>query len=876
MSRLGAYLTTFLTVAAALGAAVSLAAPPDRADLEMDVYGIRRTWWIPMDGVSYQGLWRFEPTTGEWQRLRPLYFNEDTDQVIPYSHNGYGAFLSGAGDRLVLQVWPATQEWELGTWRLLRRYAPLPPAAVGWVVQGPIVQPELATRLGIQPGTYGFPLCLRAHLTSGNELTQPVPCEPFAFPGAGGELRESSTSLLTLQDIGPPRQLLAGFDLGVVTWRLTPEYAVEVPPTLSLDPETGLLLRGVPRGIEAWALTWPPTRQSETDLPLPQLEDEDLELDLLFYHPRRRQFFCGLRSPLRELKPQIWEFLAFNPDFTKVTSYRRVADGFPLGLPVTLAWAGEAPATYEQLLPIVSRTTGVNGTFWTAELWLYNPSEREVEVTARRVVRPDSANTVRIPAHGSLRVPDALAWLGGGAGGDGVRHDAIVLTSPYRWGANLVAAARVSTPATAGGSYGQAVPGVPGRVGYSNHLPYYEDQGDVYYNVHWEEWRPATFSLDLREPGRFRHNLGVVNDEDEPVEVTLLWGYDLARERDLSGLRPGSVVQHVTVPPHSVHIVSVEGLFPADVRDGWPPRIAVYADRTVALWLSMVDNLTGDATFVPYSNLTLHTDVDGDWYAVPVVAHVPGRESTFWTTTLYGTEGRRLPYEYDTPFAAFVPSEPSGDCGGAATASRIEGYLAGEVGMPFESWLETLREIGYAPSEEWARRTWRTVFPDVVGLFPQCAVETAARGALEVRTGSWTAGFTRTFTVREDGGTYGSMLPFYPPHGWPVQHFAGVEVGPERRVNVGMYNGQRERAVVHRLSLYAADGTLAAEHEVTLAPGASLVEPLETVLGVAPLAPGTYGLTVLPLDDPETGDQGTSWAFVSLVDNVTGDPTNWW
>jgi hypothetical protein len=45
---------------------------------------------------------------------------------------------------------------------------------------------------------------------------------------------------------------------------------------------------------------------------------------------------------------------------------------------------------------------------------------------------------------------------------------------------------------------------------------------------------------------------------------------------------------------------------------------------------------------------------------------------------------------------------------------------------------------------------------------------------------------------------------------------------------------------------------------------------------VGAIPAGTYGMTVLPLDDPENGVKGRSWAWVSLVDNVTGDPTNWW
>ncbi|NLH10107.1 MAG: hypothetical protein GX464_02030, partial [Holophagae bacterium] len=68
------------------------------------------------------------------------------------------------------------------------------------------------------------------------------------------------------------------------------------------------------------------------------------------------------------------------------------------------------------------------------------------------------------------------------------------------------------------------------------------------------------------------------------------------------------------------------------------------------------------------------------------------------------------------------------------------------------------------------------------------------------------------------------------------------------------------------------------EREVTLPPHASVQERLETMLGrpLDSFAVGTYGLTVLPLDDTPHGVQGRSWAYVSMVDNVTGDPTNWW
>jgi hypothetical protein len=63
-----------------------------------------------------------------------------------------------------------------------------------------------------------------------------------------------------------------------------------------------------------------------------------------------------------------------------------------------------------------------------------------------------------------------------------------------------------------------------------------------------------------------------------------------------------------------------------------------------------------------------------------------------------------------------------------------------------------------------------------------------------------------------------------------------------------------------------------------LPPLASSQRHLEHLFGmqVGALPAGTYGMTVLPLDDPANGVKGRSWAWVSLVDNVTGDPTNRW
>ena len=169
---------------------------------------------------------------------------------------------------------------------------------------------------------------------------------------------------------------------------------------------------------------------------------------------------------------------------------------------------------------------------------VYNPSAEPTTVTARRVVKPAVARTVELPAHGSLRVADALAWLGGGVSGDGVTHDALVLTSPYRWGAQVVATSRVWTPAldpserVRGGTMGQGVPAVPGTAGYSNHFRDL-DSADAFTGMN------AMLVVDHREPGRFRHNLGLANDRDEPVRVRCRGDGGLLTSRRSCGVPAG-------------------------------------------------------------------------------------------------------------------------------------------------------------------------------------------------------------------------------------------------------------------------------------------------------------------------------------------------
>ncbi|MGA7616372.1 MAG: hypothetical protein WBX15_14450, partial [Thermoanaerobaculia bacterium] len=114
-------------------------------------------------------------------------------------------------------------------------------------------------------------------------------------------------------------------------------------------------------------------------------------------------------------------------------------------------------------------------------------------------------------------------------------------------------------------------------------------------------------------------------------------------------------------------------------------------------------------------------------------------------------------------------------------------------------------------------------------------------------------------------------LPFYPIKGYPVQHFAGIVIGENARVNLGLYNGL-SYAVPEQLTLYDAEGTQVASVTVTVQPHETLQSPIQSFVGDLP--DGVYGLTVLP-QKTEAGPGG-SWAYVSIVDDKTGDPTNFW
>lgn len=857
------------------GAIFGAAEPPTWEDVSAPLYAVAHHSY-PVNQTTKregkQGIWAFDPAQKTWRRVAPLLYN--AFGLASPLKEGQGSVLSISEERLLFQGAGSWLEIDAVAGRVEKRYSPgFVQAAWGWEVVGPAVSASDAARIGLASGVYGFPTC--SPMSLGFFGSSQYTCHPLTLPPDGSPRITGFLPLLHRFDGQPANVSL------LADWRQFPGTFEGVPgdssSSMGIDPHR--------RGF--WSAIRYNVPGQDGDLVFIPVQDGLVRTDLWERRAIRATSLPGALwgFQLDALRREFYFVLKdFNSERTRLfrtdeslTTVETILDADDFETDDPFPWTltrlpSQPPATCEQTIPIVVRAAGKGGTWWSSELWLYNPSDEPTAVTVRRIVKPAVSKTVELPARGSWRIGDVVTWLGGGPGpvGDGTTHDGLVLSAPYRLGAQVVATSRVWTPSldpeerSRGGTMGQGVPAVPGTTGYSNHLGHERVQGGYPAPGLTEIGGPALYVLDQREAGRFRHNLGLANDRDEPVTLALWWGSALNHWGVMTGWPEGGFRQDVTVPAHSVKIVNLETLFPAAVQPQLPSVVAVTGDIMLPIWFSMVDNRTGDGIHVPYSLWWWLGDPDTH-VAMPAAAHLPGAKGTVWRTDLYMPADEVWSFPFapqwwgDQPFARFHPAWGT-SCGGSGSIDqRLKGVLPSQT-----TWFDP---IGF-----------RALFPDIVHLFDACAQDENVRGTLEVRSSSWMSGFGRTYTTRADGGTYGEMMPFYPPYGWPVQHFAGLEIGPRFRLNLGLYNGDKDHAITHRLTLYAADGTKVAEREVTLLPHASVQERLETMLGkpLDSFPAGTYGLTVLPLDDTANGVEGRSWAYVSMVDNVTGDPTNWW
>jgi len=221
-------------------------------------------------------------------------------------------------------------------------------------------------------------------------------------------------------------------------------------------------------------------------------------------------------------------------------------------------------------------------------------------------------------------------------------------------------------------------------------------------------------------------------------------------------------------------------------------------------------------------------------YFIPAVAKVPGAQGTYWTTSLTVLN---LADAARTIEAFYTPRGSDG----------TTDYLAADL------------ELGANSST-----TWQDVVGTVFG--------TTGAGSLEIH-GADIIVSSRTATPGLAGGSYGQGIPsLLPRHlvradGAQVQWAGGIVRSPAYRTNFGLCEVWGEDAQV-RVTLWDEHGTVAGTRTIDLPPyGNTQINDLPHALGgLDQMEDGAVEVEIL-------GGDGRVGAYLSIVDNVTGDPT---
>lgn len=223
-----------------------------------------------------------------------------------------------------------------------------------------------------------------------------------------------------------------------------------------------------------------------------------------------------------------------------------------------------------------------------------------------------------------------------------------------------------------------------------------------------------------------------------------------------------------------------------------------------------------------------------DAVVIPAVASAPGAQGTFWTSavSLVNLSGVERDLE--------ILYTPRGSNG-------LDSYTSTTVTVP-----------------AWSQLAWSDVMDELFAA--------AGAGALEIRGGQL-AVTSRTSTAGGEGGSYGQGIPPVQPGqllsaaGSDDVTMGGVEQGTAFRTNLGLCEVWGESATV-RVTILDADGTELGHRDVELRPyeNTQINEVARTVAGADPLAAGMARVAV-------TAGGGRVAAYLSVVDNATGDPT---
>lgn len=495
----------------------------------------------------------------------------------------------------------------------------------------------------------------------------------------------------------------------------------------------------------------------------------------------------------------------------RVTDTFGVDEGRLVSWGMMFRFAGDAPITTRSVpgddsmfIPVAGSVAGAFGTRFVSDVRIGNPGTSTARTTLFFTPSgADGATTfsavrLEVPPGETVALDDIVASLfhESGTGAIEIRGDA----------PSLVVASRIYN-ATASGTYGQFV-----RVGDS---------------VASLESEVTLEILHLSNGPASRSNLGVteVGGGSGTIEVRLVDASGTPLGLETVELAPFS---HLQMPLLGGPAGTPSEAFRAEVR-------VVAGDARVVAYGSVVDNVSGDAIFVPgvYFPGSQVTPLP-DPFVVPAVIRAPGANATFWRSDL-----RVMNRNVFGPQRVELTFHPAD--GAPPEAAEIVIPAAG---------IAVIDDVLSSLFSKEEGRGWISVFSLDAGDTPPSLVVTSR---------TWTTGAK---------GAFGQFIPAKVrsdalSHFLPAQSLVHIDSNDAFRCNVGLTEAGNAPIVV-RVRLFDAAGAERFVTDVPLPANSNLQFNLAAA-GAPPISNGRLTFEIVE-------GFGRLFTYASVVDNRTGDP----
>jgi hypothetical protein len=266
----------------------------------------------------------------------------------------------------------------------------------------------------------------------------------------------------------------------------------------------------------------------------------------------------------------------------------------------------------------------------------------------------------------------------------------------------------------------------------------------------------------------------------------------------------------------------VEQLFRGQAAEGVPMTVRVTPSAPAVVFASLVDNASTD------SAVALGKQPSTSW-VIPVVAHLPGAESTFWSSSLsmWNSTGTTTWVDLE-----YLPEKTDNSGGGLRT--------------------------GYIRLDPRATRTLEDVLYDRFGIED-------GKGVLVIEATNPITATSRVFTGGPQGGSSGNGVRSVPASALETGDMVlpGVRVADGFRTNIGLVTGSGW--VTFDLELRDGDGSLLAARSRDVPPRTVRQWSVQELFGSGYRDPDPVGAVLVSAN-------GDALAYMTIIDGTSQDP----